>query len=171
MGAKRPVTTILIRAHKHPFRVASAEETLQQNLIGGNVGNLVFSQSVCRLLSTAGTAIRTASLPRQPVPDGIDHLVLPMANAFRPGYADQLDRLTTIIRRAKVPVTVLGAGAQARLSGRRSGAEVIDTSVQAFVAAALERGNGPIGVRGEFTGDYLRRLGFKDDEVAVIGCP
>ena len=44
---------ILIRAHKNPFTVADADTTYRQNLIGNNTGNLVFSQAVYRLLSTA----------------------------------------------------------------------------------------------------------------------
>ncbi|QDP96842.1 hypothetical protein FOE78_13805 [Microlunatus elymi] len=110
---------ILIRAHKSPFRIASAEESLEQNLLGRNAGNLIFSQSVCRLLSTRGTSERTvnlAGLERSFRPasaaEPIDRLVLPLANAFRPGYQDQLARMTKIIKRAAVPVTVLGVGAQ-----------------------------------------------------------
>ena len=43
-----------------------------------------------------------------------------------------------------------------------------DDSVKAFVGAVLDR-SPSIGVRGEFTQDYLQPLGFRD--VEVIGCP
>jgi hypothetical protein len=163
------VTTILIRAHKDPFRVASAEQTLRRNLIGGNVGNLVFSQSVCRLLSTSDARIRTAALPGKQDPGPYDRLVLPLANAFRPGFGQTIDRLTELLERTSVPTTVLGVGAQAGLDGRPD--RRLDRAVRGFVTAALRIGTGPIGVRGEFTRDYLVGLGFADDEVAIIGCP
>ncbi|GAB3745073.1 polysaccharide pyruvyl transferase family protein [Microlunatus parietis] len=163
---------ILLRAHKDPLRVASAEATLRQDLIGGNTGNLVFSQSVRRLLSTEQAQI-TTGIFRHP-PDRInadfDHLVIPLANAFRPTYADRLDRLSELLEQLTIPVTVVGVGAQASLGGRRRDAEVLDRAVSRFVRAALRK-SPTIGVRGEFTLDYLNSLGFGADEVEVIGCP
>lgn len=169
---------ILIRAHKDPFRVAGPEETIREDLIGNNTGNLVFSQAVHRLLSVKGTKIRTSPLRAadrlQAGRDRrgrIDHLVLPLANAFRPGYAGRLDRLSDLMEQAGVPVTVLGVGAQATLSGRQARKDVTGKAVQRFVRTALRHGNGPIGVRGDFTRRYLADLGFGDDDVRVIGCP
>ncbi|MFC7623320.1 polysaccharide pyruvyl transferase family protein [Microlunatus sp. GCM10028923] len=163
---------LLLRAHKDPLRVASAEATLRQDLIGGNTGNLVFSQSVRRLLSTERAQI-TTGLFRHP-PDRInaefDHLVIPLANAFRPNYTGQLDRLSELLEQLTIPVTVVGVGAQATLGGRRRDAEVLDRAVSRFVRAVL-RQSPTIGVRGEFTLEYLTSLGFAADEVEVIGCP
>lgn len=163
---------LLLRAHKDPFRVASAEATLRHDLIGGNTGNLVFSQSVRRLLSTREAEITTGVF-RHP-PDRInaefDHLVIPLANAFRPNYTEKLDRLSELIEQLTIPVTVVGVGAQATLGGRRRDAEVLDRAVSRFVRAVLRR-SPTIGVRGEFTHAYLTSLGFGADEVEVIGCP
>jgi len=53
---------ILIRSHKNPFTVADADTTYRQNLIGNNTGNLVFSQAVYRLLSTATNDLETSGL-------------------------------------------------------------------------------------------------------------
>ena len=44
----------------------------------------------------------------------------------------------------------------------------MEASVRAFMSAVLDR-SPSVGVRGEFTHDYLRGLGFRD--VEVIGCP
>ena len=55
---------ILIRAHKNPFTVADADTTYRQNLIGNNTGNLVFSQAVYRLLSTASNDLETSGLAK-----------------------------------------------------------------------------------------------------------
>ncbi|QDP96843.1 polysaccharide pyruvyl transferase family protein [Microlunatus elymi] len=60
---------------------------------------------------------------------------------------------------------------RATLAGTRRRAGEIDQAVTDFVRAALRHGSGPIGVRGEYTRDYLVQLGFGDDDVMVIGCP
>src|SRR5690606_33090243 len=46
----------------------------------------------------------------------------------------------------------------------------LTTAVQRFVSAVLER-SGSIGVRGDFTREYLARLGYGDEHVDVVGCP
>ena len=46
--------------------------------------------------------------------------IIPLANAFRPDYADSLDGLSDLIEKLKVPVTVVGVGAQATIEGREA---------------------------------------------------
>src|SRR5690606_24047259 len=131
---------LLLRSHKSPFRVASAEVTLRHDLIGGNTGNLVFSQSVHRLLSTADAEI-TTGLFRHTAPQinaEFDHLVIPLANAFRPRYVDRLDRLSELIEKLTIPVTVVGVGAQASIDGVRRDAERLDRATARFVRAVLK---------------------------------
>jgi hypothetical protein len=66
-------------------------------------------------------------------------------------------------------VTVLGVGAQSgRGSYQTERLRSIDDPVRAFCAAVLDH-SPSIGVRGDWTYDYLQRLGFRD--VEVIGCP
>ncbi|WP_152361245.1 polysaccharide pyruvyl transferase family protein [Microlunatus speluncae] len=163
---------LLLRAHKDPLRVASAEATLRHDLIGGNTGNLVFSQSVRRLLSTADADITTGVFryPPEQINAEFDHLVIPLANAFRHRYTDRLDRLSGLIEKLTIPVTVVGVGAQASLDGKVPGAKVVGPAVRRFVAAVLRR-SPTIGVRGGFTESYLRGLGFAESEIDVIGCP
>ncbi|MDR2929335.1 MAG: polysaccharide pyruvyl transferase family protein [Propionibacteriaceae bacterium] len=163
---------ILLRAHKNPFRVASAFRTLSGDLIGGNVGNLVFSQAVCRLLSTSESQIDTSKLrglsPNQ-VNAKYDQVVIPLANAFRPSFADELAELTNLIACLDIPVVVVGCGVQAPLSGQVAPSS-LDETVAGFVSVVLEH-SATIGVRGEITAAYLKRLGFGDDAVDVVGCP
>jgi hypothetical protein len=164
---------ILVRAHKHPLKVASAEATLARNLIGNNVGNLVFSQAVFRLLSIDGNELETARLVNETagkINETYDHLVIPLANAFRLSFLDSLNAMSDIIEKLTIPVSVVGVGAQASLHGSVKGADRVDPVVQRFVRANLKRAPS-IGVRGEFTQRYLRDLGFGADEVDVIGCP
>jgi hypothetical protein len=153
--------------------VASAEATLAKNLIGNNVGNLVFSQAVFRLLSTEGNDLETARLVNESAAQinaGYDHLVIPLANAFRKSFLDSLNAMSDLLEKLTIPVSVVGVGAQASLKGSVRSADQVAPAVQRFVRAALQR-SPSIGVRGEFTQAYLRDLGFADDEIDVIGCP
>ena len=117
---------ILIRAHKNPFNVADADTTYRQNLIGNNTGNLVFSQAVYRLLSTAEADLETSGLAKshpRVINSRFDHVVIPLANAFRPTYLETLDALSNLMEQLTIPVTVLGVGEQASLSGVYKGAD------------------------------------------------
>ncbi|MFD6150708.1 polysaccharide pyruvyl transferase family protein [Streptomyces sp. NPDC060243] len=163
---------ILLRSGKSPFRAASAEETLEQNFVGNNVGNLVFSDSAHKMLDVPGVELTLGGLGPRSMPtateinERFDHVVLPFANAFRPQF--ELTYWTTLIERLKVPVTVLSVGAQTTLDGDVSPLRPMDDQVKRFVRAVLER-SPSIGVRGEVTARYIRSLGFSD--VEVIGCP
>jgi Polysaccharide pyruvyl transferase len=164
---------ILIRAHKNPFTVADADTTYRQNLIGNNTGNLVFSQSVYRLLSAAGANVETSGLARshpRVINSRFDHVVIPLANAFRSTYIETLDALSNLIEQLTIPVTVLGVGSQASLKGVYKHADIVDPTTTRFVRAVLNHAPS-IGVRGEHTRDYLKSLGFGDEHVKVIGCP
>jgi hypothetical protein len=164
---------ILIRAHKNPFTVADADTTYRQNLIGNNTGNLVFSQAVYRLLSAASTDVETSGLARshpRVINSRFDHVVIPLANAFRSTYLETLDALSNLIEQLTIPVTVLGVGSQASLKGVYKGADTVDPATTRFVRAVLNH-SPSIGVRGDHTRDYLKSLGFGDEHVKVIGCP
>lgn len=164
---------ILLRAHKDPFRVASPEETLRSNLIGDNSGNLLFSHAAYKLLRTRDTTISTSTmqtgkLDPARINEKYDAVVLPLANAFRPSFERHLNAISAVIEKLTIPVTVLGVGAQLRLDGSTERLDGMRASTQRFVRAVLDR-SPSIGVRGEFTRDYLRGLGFRD--VEMIGCP
>ncbi len=84
---------ILVRAHKHPLRVASAEATLAKNLIGNNVGNLVFSQAVFRLLSTERNEVETARLVQRQSADRINATYDHARHSAGQRVPDELPRL------------------------------------------------------------------------------
>ncbi len=163
---------ILLRAHKDPFQVAGPYRTWSRDLIGGNAGNLVFSQAAYRLLSTRDariTTVKSLALDPAKVNARFDQVVVPLANAFRPGFVDELAAMTALFERLTIPVVVLGVGTQGPASGRITPSP-LDETVKAFMAAVLER-SASVGVRGEVTAAYLKRLGFGDDVVEVVGCP
>lgn len=164
---------ILLRAGKSPFDVLSAQETLEQRPMGDNIGNYLFAHSAHRMLSTKDTKIDIASLSFKHLdPDYInkhyDAVVLPLANAFRPSAIGYLTRAAKLLEKLKIPVTILSVGLQAPINMKLEDREALDSVVTRFMKAALARGPS-VGVRGEYTANYLRELGFKD--VEVIGCP
>ncbi|MGW0616115.1 polysaccharide pyruvyl transferase family protein [Streptomyces sp. NPDC002765] len=169
----RPAQRILLRSGKSPYDVFSVEEALHQDVIATNSGNLIFSDAAHKILETPGTevvsnGIRTDVSAAERINEEYDVFVVPLANAFRPSFEGQLKRLTRLIRRLRIPVVVLGVGAQAGLSYNAERLKPMEESVRDFVSAVLDR-SASIGVRGEFTEKYLRGLGFHD--VEVIGCP
>ncbi len=164
---------ILVRAAKSPFRAASARETLAENLIGTNSGNLLFSTAAVRLLSVRDAEVlpeRFNVTPDQAdeINERYDRFVVPLANAFRPEFLEYLERLSATVEKLKIPGTLMGVGAQAPGEGDRAALKPLDAAVTRLCRAVLERSES-IGVRGEFTAQYLNDLGFK--QVEVIGCP
>ncbi|WP_019871502.1 polysaccharide pyruvyl transferase family protein [Salinispora oceanensis] len=164
---------ILMRARKGPLAVHSPEETFERDLIGLNSGNLVFSHAAHKLLQTSTVQITPTGFTvdlreADRINDEFDVFVVPLANAFRRSYAPRVEVMTRLIERLKIPVVVLGVGAQTNIHGDREYLRPLDDVVKRFVGAVLDRSH-TIGVRGEITADYLKALGFS--AVDVIGCP
>jgi len=167
------VTRLLLRAPRSPFDVTTVADTLDRNLIANNSGNLVFIDASWKLLSAPGveiTADRLSTRRRDAgaINERYDAYVIPLANAFRLSFEPVLKRMTDQIRRLRIPVIVLGVGAQGSIDYGWNAIRPIERSVREFVGAVLDR-SPSIGVRGEGTRAYLNGLGFRD--VEVIGCP
>ena len=159
--------------HKSPLQLLSPEATLDTDAIGRNSGNLIFSQAAFRTLLTADTDITVSNFAdlydqADRINQDFDAVVLPFANVFRPRFQPVLERVTELVERLTIPVTVLGVGAQSDLISGFERQARIRVPVTRFVRAILER-SPSIGVRGEFSQAYLNHLGYKD--VDVIGCP
>lgn len=171
---------LLLRGAKAPWIPVPAESVLTQNVIATNIGNLLFGQSVFRTLSVEGTEVvansYSSSRPGidgkyiQRINDGFDGFVVPLANAFRPSFRANLRRLTQVVSNLDMPVTVVGVGSQHPLNGEDEHDHELDDDVKHFMAAVLDR-SASVGVRGEDTAAYLKRLGFGDEHVDIIGCP
>ncbi|MFJ3333104.1 polysaccharide pyruvyl transferase family protein [Streptomyces sp. NPDC086766] len=168
-----PTKRILLRSGKSPYDVVPVEEALQRDVIATNSGNLIFSDAAHKILQTPGTEVvsngmRAAAAEAERINEEYDAFVVPLANAFRPSFQTGLKRLTRLIGRLRIPVVVMGVGAQTGLNYDAARLKAIEPAVRAFCSAVLDR-SASIGVRGEFTEKYLRDLGFRD--VEVIGCP
>jgi hypothetical protein len=164
---------ILLRSAKDPWSVRGPKRTLAINILGTNSGNLLFSTAVHRTLMTDDVDVVSNRWNVRPefadeVNEEYDAFVVPLANAFRLSWVDYLERLTAFIEKLTIPVVVVGVGAQTAIDGDPSRLAKIAPQVKAFVGAVLDRSS-TFGVRGEFTADYVRSLGFSD--VEVIGCP
>jgi hypothetical protein len=96
--------------------------------------------------------------------------VLPFANGFRRSFIPQLNAVTKLVNQLKIPCVVVGIGMQAKLD-KEIHAPELDEAVNNFMKAVLKKSS-KVGVRGEFTADYLKQLGFVEErDFTVIGCP
>ena len=167
---------VLMRANRDLRKHASPQRIAELNLIGNNSGNSVFAHAVHRALSTASNDITIGTVGRKSdlaghINERYDQYVIPLANAFRRSFIERLDQYSEIIEGLRIPVVVIGVGAQ--LDDRATGIgrlPRIRPNVERFMRAVLKR-SASVGVRGEVTYNYLRDLGFSDDEVHIIGCP
>ncbi|WP_371612294.1 polysaccharide pyruvyl transferase family protein [Streptomyces clavifer] len=164
---------ILLRSGKSPFDVDSLEQSLHRDVFATNAGNLIFSDAAHKLLMTpraevSSNGIRTVASEAARINEEYDAFVVPLANAFRPTFERPLQRMTQLIKKLRIPVVVLGVGAQADLQYDASRLKPMEPTVREFVTEVLNR-SASIGVRGEFTEQYLKDMGFRD--VEVIGCP
>ncbi|WP_328872664.1 polysaccharide pyruvyl transferase family protein [Streptomyces sp. NBC_00287] len=168
---------ILIRSGKSPLRVASPTEFIHQDLIGTNTGNLLFSDSAHKMLTTPDTEVTSNGIRTNhsaeraaEINEQYDVFVVPLANAFRPQFQASLDRLSKLIEQLTIPVVVFGVGAQATDDYATDMLKPMEASVKRFARAVLDR-SASIGVRGELTARYLRDHGVADSNIDIMGCP
>ena len=170
---------MLIWSRMTPLTRENPADLLLKNKINTNSGNLLFYEGVVR-------AIYKDDLQLDPFfYEDVDRLIaaaesvnaeyaaviIPLANAFRKSYMQPLRSLTRFIRAVKIPCYVIGVGMQADKAEELASARSFDGDVKAFVDAVLEK-SPMLGLRGEYTADYLRRLGYADERhFRVIGCP
>lgn len=149
------------------------EQSLHRDVFATNAGNLIFSDASHKILTTPraevfSNGIRTDPSAADRINEEFDVFVVPLANAFRPTFERPLKRMTQLIKKLRIPVVVLGVGAQADLKYDAARLKPMEPTVREFVTEVLNR-SASIGVRGEFTEQYLKNMGFRD--VEVIGCP
>lgn len=189
----KPLRILVRTAQKPDANLAPLKST---EAIGGNQGNLLYMFSVCRALATEHAVVTTARYSRfekgpveqraEWINSEFDHLVLPLSSSFRLQMIGTLQIWAELIERLTIPVTVVGIGAQLRMSDLESGSfrpsrvtgvvasneqiERHEAVSRRFVHAVLDRTHS-IGVRGDVTRRYLRHLGAPEDQIDVIGCP
>ncbi len=169
----------LTKDQRQPFDYSANYRQVMTD-IGGNSGNNVFQYSLQTILRDNDISIATDLWHFGPNSDKeiaelrekYDAVIITPANIIA-SYAAKdgaLQQKTSFIRRLKIPVYVVGVGAQSDynysfdfLSSLRK--EAID-----FIGAVLD-GGGRIGVRGYFSQEAICKLGFSSQDSEVIGCP
>src|SRR3954467_13466220 len=111
---------ILIRGMKTPFEAISAERTLDEDINGGNSGNLIFLERAYKLLSTRDAEISVDHfhpelLGADVINERFDAFVIPFANASLPAFQPTLERYTEVGERLTIPVVVLSCGDRGKL--------------------------------------------------------
>ncbi|WP_430536552.1 polysaccharide pyruvyl transferase family protein [Listeria rocourtiae] len=167
---------ILIRSGMRPTNVYTAEDMYLKDRTGFNNGNLAYQYSIYRTLWNDDVEIHADGLSSNPnLADKInahyDLYIIPLADAFRDDFRPTLRNYTELIRRLKIPVVVTGVGLRANYEPQLDAGFAFDEDVTNFVKAVLEKSS-QIGVRGQITADYLKKLGFNEGvDYRVIGCP
>ncbi|EUJ44875.1 hypothetical protein PRIP_08562 [Listeria riparia FSL S10-1204] len=167
---------ILIRSGMRPTDIYTAEDIYLKDRTGFNNGNLAYQYSIYRTLWNENVEIDADGLSSNPnlaesINENYDLYVVPLADAFRDDFRQTLRNYTELIRRLKIPVIVTGVGLRANYEPQLEEGFSFDEDVINFVKAVLEKSS-QIGVRGQITADYLKKLGFKEGvDYRVIGCP
>lgn len=165
---------ILFRSKTTPFDVFDPITFIEYDKCGSNLGNLLYQHSVYKHLSCENQilTINNNSVNLKKVDyinQNYDHFVIPLANAFRPSFAKNLEKLTQFLKGIKIPITIVGVGAQTDHTGDFQNLNAISPTVKEFLSVVLDKGP-TIGVRGDLTKQYVESLGF-EGKAEVIGCP
>lgn len=171
------MTKILMRAGMSPIKKYSVMEMIHNNMIGNNMGNMLFPYAIMNNIMTDDVKIDTRlffdSISKRKI-DKInrkyDYFLIPLANAFRISFIDELNRITSFVEQLKIPAIVIGVGVQRKASDAVKILELCD-AVRRFMDAVLKR-SAMVGVRGENTAKYLELLGYeREKDFTVVGCP
>ncbi len=167
---------IYMRAGMTPQELIPASTMLNRNIMGTNIGNLLYQYSIARTLCIEGTEIEVNQY--QYKMEDVDRInqecsmfIIPLADAFRDSFELELKKLTNLVNALTIPCVVIGVGLRAAFETTLEEPFPFDDTVKEFVKAVLNK-SGTIGVRGEITSRYLTKLGFQEGvDHQVIGCP
>ncbi len=170
----------LIRGGRSPLETVPVEKYVTSDLWGFNVGNYIYLDAVIRTLTynkkvqfdCSGYQFNYSTKELDRINEEYDGFIIPLADAFRPNFVDEMRQLTAFINQLKIPCYIIGvgcaAGSEKRLLEKNFGFE---KEAIAFIKAVLNR-SACVGLRGHFTGEFLKYLGFREDkDFRVIGCP
>lgn len=168
------MVNILMRASMLPFDNFEIDDILFHDKIWGNSGNLLFVYGLLRNIYKEGIHVDSYQDPEERdagwINENYDMMLIPLANAFRDNWIGQLEKWAALIRKLKIPAVVTGVGIQADYEPGLTKGFKFDGAARQFAEAVLEKSES-IGVRGEITVEYLKRLGIKESRIDVIGCP
>lgn len=169
---------IYFRGGELPFEYVTPERALNRNYLGSNSGNLLYQYGILKALMTSEDDILESNhynafrFSPDYVNDNFDMFIIPLADAFRESFVNELQQLTEFIKQLHIPCVVTGVGLRGPFEPDFKQNEYsFNEDVKAFMKAVLEK-SAIVGVRGQITADYLSYLGFCEDrDFMVIGCP
>lgn len=152
--------------------------------MGANSGNNVFQYSLQSILSNSNneTAVDMRLLHElgisiedkyyDEINNNFDCVVFSPANVLA-NFAKKivLPRWTRNFENIKIPIYAIGLGAQSDKNFSMDYLKDIKDEACAFIKTVLKN-NGFIGVRGEFSAECMKKLGFREkQDFSIIGCP
>ncbi len=171
----------MVRGGYNPLKPPSTNDILFHDLIGTNSGNVLYLMGVLRSIWSSDVDVdvdqylyeqgRYTESDINIVNANYDAYLVPLADAFRDGFVNGLNRLASFIEKLTIPAHVISVGMRADYEPKFLLNPELDNAVKRFMNAVLN--HSPIvGVRGEITGEYLCRLGYLPEKhYTVIGCP
>ena len=136
-----------------------------------NVGNKVWLQAIVSLISTSNVEYEFGyeNISADEINERFDYVLMPLANCFHAGWIQWMKTRTEKVKQIKTPVFVIACGVQAKSY------DEIDELVNSTKEPAIEfiksvyNTEGEWALRGYFTYEYFKRLGFPN--AVVTGCP
>ena len=130
----------LIRSGIAPDEIKKPEEMILNNLIGGNIGNLIYAYSIYRNLMTEDVEIvpdryRINEEDADMINKNYDAYIIPLADAFRDTFVGNLKKYTKLFKKLTIPVIVIGVGVKAPLNKRIKDGFPYDKEIKDFVNA------------------------------------
>ena len=130
----------LIRSGLAPTELKQPEEMILNNLIGGNIGNLIYAYSIYRNLMTNDVEIipdnyRINANDAEMINKNYDAYIIPLADAFRETFVENLKKYTKLFEKLTIPVIVIGVGVKAPINKRIEDGFSFDEEVKSFVKA------------------------------------
>ncbi len=142
--------------------------------LGGNSGNMVFTNAIQTYLHQNGTKYDLTDNPhillKNETSNDYECCIVNCSNWIRPGNTEFISTLTNIFTHTKIPIFLIGLGTQ---TSEDIGFKEFDNNflsiIKQFLKSVLETG-GAFGLRGYYTAELFDLLGFKND-YTVTGCP
>lgn len=168
---------ILIRAGMSPYDNFNPAYIIDHKVIGNNIGNAMYVHGIYRALTTEDAvlvptySVKFTDDEIEAINAEYDAFIIPLANAFKGYFMNKLHGLTSMVKRLKIPCVVIGVGTDVLYGQSVDEPLPFEEDIRDFFRAVLEK-SALIGIRGEYTGKVLARLGFHEGtEYQVIGCP
>jgi Polysaccharide pyruvyl transferase len=141
-------------------------------LLGNNSGNLLFLNAIQQYLTSDEVDLDVAVFSSIdeifPIDESYNACIINCANWIGVHNRELLRLLGEGLKNVKVPVYLIGLGAQSPTIGNYEFLDAIRDEAKSMISAVLNTGGG-FGLRGGFTAEVFQRLGFHD--YTVIGCP